>query len=127
MIQEDYVSFEVAKLLKERGFDELCLFKYLEGTRVKAGQAIDEWQNSELNYDEFSAPTHQMAMKWLREVYSLCVVIDPVVKDGDGSAGCLWAYDISKYTEPIHISDCIFELYTQAVEAALKYCLKNLI
>ncbi len=28
MITEDYVSFETAKLLKEKGFDELCYQKY---------------------------------------------------------------------------------------------------
>ena len=28
MITEDYVSFEIAKLLKEKGFDELCYQKY---------------------------------------------------------------------------------------------------
>lgn len=42
MIKEDYVSFGVAKLLKEKGFDELCIFKYnSEGVRMKAGVAID--------------------------------------------------------------------------------------
>ena len=28
MITEDYCSFEVAKLLKEKGFDETCYQKY---------------------------------------------------------------------------------------------------
>ena len=32
MITEDYVSFETAKLLKEKGFDELCYQKY--GRRI---------------------------------------------------------------------------------------------
>jgi hypothetical protein len=28
MIKEDYVSFEVAKLLKEKGFNEICRAAY---------------------------------------------------------------------------------------------------
>ena len=28
MITEDYVSFETAKLLKEKGFDEPCVYVY---------------------------------------------------------------------------------------------------
>ena len=30
MIQEAYVSFEISKLLKEKGFDEVCLWYYQE-------------------------------------------------------------------------------------------------
>lgn len=28
MIKEDYVSFEIAKLLREKGFDEVCSYEW---------------------------------------------------------------------------------------------------
>ena len=80
MITEDYVSFETAKLLKEKGFDETCrafwkvwdnhtticdcspshLFEYCHNSMLE--QYNDD---EELN---IACPTLQMAMKWLREV-----------------------------------------------------------
>ncbi len=33
MITEDYVSFETANLMKEKGFDEPC-FRYAESKRI---------------------------------------------------------------------------------------------
>ena len=130
MITEDYCSFEVAKLLKEKGFDELCVFKYSsEGVRMKAGVAIDEWQNSELDDDEYSCPSHAMAMKWLREVHKVLIVIDAY--HADHWEGYIDSFEISIYShastiivpnEIAHYTD-----YEEAVEAALKYSLKNLI
>lgn len=70
MIKEAYVSYEVAKLLKEEGFDEECHHVYdgenLEWTNILYGE--DVLSNSEiLDFDVISAPTQQMAMRWLRE------------------------------------------------------------
>ena len=67
MITEDYVSFEIAKLLKEKGFDEYC------GYYDKTGEY---WDYKTFNHkgDEYiSAPTLQMAMKWLRKVHNLSI------------------------------------------------------
>ena len=36
MITEDYVSFETAKLLKEKGFDEPCQYFY-DNKKPKSG------------------------------------------------------------------------------------------
>lgn len=130
MITEDYVSFEVAKLLKEKGFDDLCIFKYnSEGMKVKAGNAIDEWSNTELEEDEYSAPTHQMAMKWLREAHKIVIVIDAY--HADHWERYIDCFEINIYShastmivpnEIAHHTD-----YTEAVEAALKYSLEKLI
>ena len=30
MITEDYVSFEVAKLLRDKGFDAKCIYYYIQ-------------------------------------------------------------------------------------------------
>jgi hypothetical protein len=129
MITEDYCSFEVAKLLKKKGFDELCIFKYnSEGVRMKAGVAIDEWQNSELDDDECSCVSHQMAMKWLREVHNIMVspyalslgyyfeIVDLTTRD---ITGCKPLYQVG-----IPSKEYILSTYEEAVEAGIKYYLE---
>lgn len=61
-IQEDYVSFEVAKLLKEKGFDQNCATYYLDGQvwRHYHGEVIPKSKQI------YAAPTQAVAIKWLR-------------------------------------------------------------
>ena len=102
MIKEDYVSYEVAKLLKEKGFDEEC---------------------------GYFLPTHQMAMKWLREEKSLTFIISPQWAEGDMRNPCRWYWEIRglKDIDTDVYSQPLCDSYTKAVEAALKYSLENLI
>lgn len=73
MITEDYVSFETAKLLKEKGFNEDSWFHYdNDGDIVTRGYRLNR-------PDDIPAWTHQMAMKWLREVHNIDIVIDAAV------------------------------------------------
>ena len=78
MITEDHVSYKVAKLLKEKGFDEGCIMWYedddnLIPTNDDYGLQSNSWHLSK--YFECSAPTHQMAMKWLREIHKIDIDI----------------------------------------------------
>ena len=130
MLSEQYCSFETAKLLKEKGFDELCIFKYdSEGNRQKAGVAIDEWQNSEFDDGEYSCVTHQMAMAWLREEHRILISID--AHSADHWEGCIDSFEIdiiknaSRIIVPHDIA--IQTNYDDAVEAALKFCLEEVI
>ena len=70
-ITEDYVSYEVAKLLKKRGFDEKTL-SYYENNVLCRGDWF-EWNRSPLGH--IAAPTHQMAMKWMREVHNIHISV----------------------------------------------------
>lgn len=120
MVEEAYVSFETAKLLKEKGFDELCVWKYSKGIRAKAGQAIDEYQNSELDDDEYSAPTQQMAMAWLRKK-KIYIFINISLNT--------FFYFYTIYNERNRVLRTIpnFIQYEDAAESAIQYCLTNLI
>lgn len=85
MITEDYVSFETAKLLKEKGFDEPCSHIYRnDGMHLYCGDArlttltnteIDEPQDWVSETFTCACPTLQMAMKWLREVHKIFICI----------------------------------------------------
>ena len=118
MIQEAYCSYEVSKLLKEKGFDELCNKKYNSyKSLVFAGKITELWQkNSEFDIDEeCSAPTQQMAMRWLREVHDIKIMIRPYV---DGT----YSYEILNGFWYVN-----FDSYEDAAEEAIKYCLEYLI
>ena len=117
MVKEDYVSFEVAKLLKEKGFDEYCGYYDLKC------EYYDYRTYNHKGDDYISAPTHQMAMKWLRKIYGIDIVIDisdPSVKDRKYYC-VIWDGNNKSY-----ILD-LFNSYEEACEEAIKYCLENLI
>lgn len=116
MIIEDYVSFEIAKLLKKKGFDEPCGKAYNYERHLCNG----------FTYGPY-APTLQKAMKWLREVHKLCIIITPQVTDDDGDGGCLWKWTIEYLLVTQSFSLELFASYEEACEAAIKYCLENLI
>ena len=127
MITEDYVSFETAKLLKEKGFDEPCeCFYDTEHNDISIVNGWMDTSNSLLEEREFlcySAPTLQMAMKWLREVHSLWCEIS---WEGKG----LWCMEVFSLMDEEFIPDSIvheIKSYEEACEAAIKYCLENLI
>ena len=128
-IKEDYVSFETAKLLKEKGFDESCYQKYDDEGYLSFNHV--GYINSESPSDDFSAlaPTHQMAMKWLREVNKVLIVIDAY--HADHWEGYIDGFEISIYSHASTIivpNEIAYHTnYEEACEAAIKYCLEKLI
>ena len=127
-VTEDYVSYEVAKLLKEKGFDWRCNSHYWSQD-LDTLRYSDYPQNWNCASDDwYSCPTHQMAMKWLREEHNIFIVIEPYMYDyinekNSSYVTSLWQGD--NYYENITSKD--YPTYEQAVEAALKYSLENLI
>ena len=134
MITEDYVSFETAKLLKEKGFgcNTNCYYIEDSDTRTLFYSPIRENHNASIENNELgvhinvssgkmSAPTLQMAMKWLREVHDAIV---NVFYDKDEERWCAEHYRmlIDDYTLIGH-----YNTYEEACESAIKYCLKYLI
>ena len=131
MITEDYVSFETAKLLKEKGFDSEGVSEvggyYIDYNRDshQIGLATESLMlNKDLEENEYLRPTLQMAMKWLREGYNMHIEVRYFPMP-----------DIYRYViihspatfENIDSHPQYFNTYEEACEAAIKYCLENLI
>ena len=76
MIKEAYCSYEVSKLLKEKGFDEECFGAYTE-TNHNITMFTGLIKNSEYGNAMYTAPTHQMACAWLREKHNILISIIP--------------------------------------------------
>lgn len=150
MITEDYISFETAKLLKEKGFDEGCRRYWYKGNLVFS---INEIWNRELdNYEDkgWTAPTLQMVMKWLREVHNILLVVDydyeftstsyiykiyRLVENGRPERVIVKGTSYDKDNNPTeHIvavrdyerSAEEYATYQQAAEAGIKYCLESI-
>ena len=73
MNKEDYVSLEVAKLLKEKGFNEICNTAYEEGEINPLFYGT--FQNNGDGYvaGHIAAPTLYEAQQWLWEHHKLLV------------------------------------------------------
>ena len=121
MITEDYCSQEVVKLLRAKGFPV----------------GIGSWSRGFVWDGEGYVPglvkhensiTHQMAMKWLREVYDIYISVNKafLINDIDNKP-----YLVYVCTKKCHTSYNAWSeyhsTYEKAVEVALKYILKNLI
>ena len=113
MITEDYVSFEVAKLMKEKGFKERTNMPY-----------VDDYQRLVCYI-----PTLQMAMKWLREEHNLHFLLSPYNRDSNP----LVVYYNIDVVKPPEFAESFYSnigkdlLYEEACEEAIRYCLENLI
>ncbi len=149
MITEDYVSFETAKLLKEKGFDCNTNCYYIEDsvTRALFYSPVRENHNTHIENNELdihinissgkiSAPTRQMAMKWLREKHNLFIGCVPRLSFTDFYWITSNIYRVRKKSSLYHtenvddyncVASCDSHSYEEACEEAIKYCLENLI
>ena len=134
-ITEDYVSFETAQLLKEKEFDEIC--SYIWGiTHINKSCVLQKWiitngqiKNSDLTDGAYTAPTQSLALKWLREVHNQIIIIKY------GNVGFVeesilqWWWELLNTKGELHACNIVDgnKSYEEAVEAALKYTLENLI
>lgn len=76
MNKEDYVSLEVAKLLKEKGFGVPCLSQYTERGTIWNCQEPENFNATEGCY---SRPTLYESAKWLRNKYDINVAVNAVI------------------------------------------------
>lgn len=133
MIEEAYVSFETAKLLKEKGFEGYSILTIYDIDEAKNAY-IKELREKHLPYSSddpklkdfyYTQPTLQMATKWLREVHNINIDIVSVWNQKR------FEYQVFIVTpenaKHCYVDDKLYLGYEQAVEAAIRYCLENLI
>ena len=119
MIEESYVSFDTAKMLKEAGFDEVCRSAYY-ATR---NSAVMYERNSMLSSGYISRPTQALAARWLREKHKIHVGADMAYSK---LVAGKWIYQI-RFTDSIgNPYKCVgwFNNYEEALEAGLQEAIK---
>ena len=119
MITEDYVSYETAKLLKEKGFEGECSrFCIPNGNSM---WKYEHYHNFDIS-DRIECPTIQMALKWLRKVHNLNIWVEPN-HDKEG----LYNAHVKVGWWSNNWAGVGYNTYEKATEEAIKYCLKHLI
>ena len=104
MVTEDYVSCETAKLLKEKGFDEITFTWYTGKGKFCVGKNnFDDYHMNHFSSmaitakdkNKCSAPTLQTATKWIQETFNI-VIIPNYEYECDSTP---WCYKIFKLGE----------------------------
>lgn len=118
---EELVTLEIAKMLKEKGFNKFCSFAYIDEycnlmSVHTTNSLIDKMG---LGY---SAPTQSFAQKWLRQEKNLHIEISYMY-------GNYWIYDILTIPEHdlVGLSDrpiIRYETYEDALSAGIFEALK---
>ncbi len=124
---EDYVSFETAKLLKEKGFDWECRAFYVKSKEcgIELFHAKEPYNYNNNVHPCTSAPTLQMAMKWLRKEKGIAII--PVITSILDNERFLWDVKIVvAKTNETYSQGWIYEDPEEAYETAIKYTLENL-
>jgi len=114
------VSFELAKLLKEAGFDEPCLDNYYSDGTIFS----DDVKNSEIEFNEYSAPTIADVVMWIYDKYGVWIVVNITINDN-------WYFELydttSKIKAEIKVKTNFCKSPSESYEAAIKYCLTEII
>lgn len=128
MIKERYVNLEVAKLLRDKGFNIPVNYEYHykitipQFHRKKHNFNGIEYRNCSSEW--YSAPTQQMACDWIAEKYKIHIVVRFVSKLGYVASVC----DISNPDSTLYMANTrdypsIEPLYNEV----LKYILTTMI
>lgn len=130
------VSFEISKLLKEKGFDEPCSHAYKEVESPILYMHQDkkynnsfkkEWQNTVRKnshmdnavINRYSAPTIAEVIMWLYETHEIWISVDrhfdKFISKNNGVLITFYGNRKSYFDTP-----------TEAYEAAIEYCLTKI-
>ena len=127
MIEESYVSFETAKLLKEAGFDVECDWFYINDGNVDTVTVVRSTSPRDHNMGTgfLSRPTQALAARWLREKHriALDVAFIPPSVDGD-----VWQYFVGEMDDMIwegeYETGRKYATYEEAFEDGLREAIK---
>lgn len=126
-ITEDYCNFEIAKLLKEKGFDIPCRQAYFNSSLV------DYTMYGFCDGELLDCPSQSLALKWLREVHKIIISFNASFVNSiephfswNIRINSLKSLNDEEHFEPIYINTKS-ESFEESCEEALLYVLKNLI
>ena len=132
MIEEQFVSFDTAKMLKETGFEEMvnsCFmyddnadeyeYEFVSGYAIVKKALRDNYNGYE---NTISRPTQALAERWLREVYNVAIYS---LYDDDMEQ---WFYVVDAFTKNPVIngfqSGSEYDDYESAFEDGLREAIK---
>lgn len=125
-MEEQLITLETAKLLKEIGFNECCAFAYIDSdlhlTNLRATNSFLDGIGG-----GYTSPFQSIVQRWLREIKNLHIAI---IRNA-----CGYGYDICKADNGTFIAAGIFDgpndggqwdTYEEALETGIQEALKLL-
>ena len=125
---EDFVNFEIAKKLKEKGFRKPCILYYNSDkvrTWFNEPYIAKDFVPTTLGNDDVLAPTISQVLKWLREEKKLYVGVTYSPKI-EGSQDFFYAtiQYIGDYKKTIYPNDS-YDNWEEAALNGIKYAIDN--
>ena len=139
-MNEDFVTSELAKKLKDKGFKEKCIAKYCKGSLVLNKVVIDgeceyiDYYKEIKIYDLLSdndnkytilAPTISQVLKWLRKDKNIHITIDVDINDNFDFYFTILKKGEESWEVLQHGESC--KTYEKAELFAISYVIDNLI
>lgn len=119
------VSFEIAKLLKDKGFDEITNYNYSEVYGYI--ENINGLKHSDGNNRFVSAPTIAEVVMWLYEKHGIFIQLFPAGENKEWRFYSKIIVNDNGWIKIQHQISKFVNTPTEAYEAAIEYTLKNLI
>ena len=117
------VSFEIAKLLKEKGYSQQGFPYYSKDLDFDDIELNHHYRDfyPENGYETFTAPTIAEVVMWLYEKQRVWIIVFEISKGHD--IGFIWSFSNDYNNVECELCNSPTEAYSQAIE----YTLKNLI
>jgi len=97
-MKETLITFETAKLAKEKGFNISTIYGFdLDGSELFNILYLTEWNHKKSKVGKifFSRPTQSLLQKWLRDVHKIRVLIDfETIDDSETAYVCNIVQDL---------------------------------
>lgn len=127
-MEEKLVSFETAKLAKEKGFNINVLYYCIEPNKIKFTSNPKNGEGYDFNFkDSFDAslsfPTQSLLQRWLRDKHRIVAVVAPFILGVDVN-NIFYDYAIYYNTSDTILEHHQFNSYEEALETALQEALK---
>lgn len=130
MIEESYVSFDTARMLKEAGFDIPCKTYYeIEDGEVVRKDGVSKHDYNGMEDAVCSRPTQALAARWLREVHDTFVKMERVGCFDGKEFRFYWSYSLIRVSTAClkSISGGRYDSYEEALEVGIAKCLEQII
>ena len=124
MGNDAYISFETAKLLKEKGFDWKCeyCYAYFDDNDIRVFELKPNKMAQNLAENRYPCVSQQSAMIWLRK-NNIFIDIDTIITTDKNVYFSASVGTIEDGWDTIAEAELV-ESYEEAVDIALKHCYK---
>lgn len=128
-MKEQLITFDTAKLAKEKGFNIPVLYDYNNGVILEEdNRQICNFNDSgwkdmlEEDYNSISAPTQSLLQKWLREEKDFHIIVG-----SSNVKGYNFCISSEKGLTGFSENTFPYETYEEALESALQSCLSFIV